>query len=374
MDFYLKVFKKIDFILVIAVGLIIVLSLFVLASATKHLEGDHVQRQLIAVFIGLVAILVILRLDYSNISKYAKYIYFFNLAILLAVLIFGKEIKGAKAWIVLPFFGSIQPAEFSKLLLIIAYADFLNRRRENLETIWELLPAFAYILPPLALIMLQPDLGTGLVLIAVMIGMLFVAGANPLWLAGIFGGGSLAGVGYILGHLKFGWWMPLKGYQLNRILVLFDPTIDPRGVGWNVLQSKIAVGNGGLWGQGIGQGTQSLGQFLPEQWTDFAFAVFAEEMGFVGTALIIVLFFIILSRSLKIARTARDMNGALIATGIVSMYLFHILENIGMNIGLMPVTGIPLPFISYGGTAMIVNLMAIGVLLNIQIRRNKLMF
>lgn len=375
MGFYRKIFKKLDFTLISAVVLILVMSLFVLNSATANLQSDFLQKQIMWIFVGFTVLLLFLRVDYSVLTKYSRYLYLLNILLLVSVLIFGTEVKGAQSWIVLPGgVGSIQPSEFSKILFILTFAHYLVRKQGELETFVDLIPPFIFVLIPLLLILKQPDLGTALVFIAIMIGMLFVAGANPLILLSIFGGGSVLTLVYIFGHVKYGWWLPLKDYQLNRILVVFDPNIDPRGAGWNVWQSKIAVGNGGLWGKGLGAGTQSMGQFLPEQWTDFIFSVLAEELGFIGAGLLLIFFLIIIYRALKIALVSKDLYGSLIATGIVSMYLFHILENIGMALGIMPVTGIPLPFVSYGGSSMLTNMIGIGLLLNIYIRRQKILF
>jgi len=322
---------------------------------------------------SIVVVLAILRLEYTALTRYSKYLYVINILLLVSVFFLGTEVKGAQSWIKTPL-GSIQPSEFSKILLIITFAHYLVLKQGKLSKLQDLIPAFIFVAIPLLLILKQPDLGTALVIIAIMVGMLFVAGANRTILISVFGGGSLAGIGYILGHLKFGWWMPLKAYQLNRILVVFDPNIDPRGAGWNVWQSKIAIGSGGLLGKGLGGGTQSMGQFLPEQWTDFIFAVFAEELGFVGAGLLLIAFFILCFRGLKIAAASKDLYGSLIAAGIVSMYLFHIIENVGMALGVMPVTGIPLPFVSYGGSSMLTNMIGLGLLLNIYVRRQKIIF
>lgn len=373
MDFYKKIFNKLDFILIGAVMLILVMSLFILNSATAHLSSSNLIKQIMWICFSIVVVLIILRFDYTMFTKYSKYLYVLNILLLCSVFIFGSEIKGAQSWIKTPV-GSIQPSEFSKILLILSFAHYLVLKQGQLKTFLDLLPSFIFVGIPLLLILKQPDLGTALVVIAIMVGMLFVAGANRKLLIGIFGGGSLAAVGYVLGHWKFGWWIPLKTYQLNRILVVFDPNIDPKGAGWNVWQSKIAIGSGGLLGKGLGGGTQSMGQFLPEQWTDFIFAVLAEELGFIGAGLLLLAFFVLLNRGLRIAALSKDLYGSLVATGIISMYLFHVLENIGMALGIMPVTGIPLPFVSYGGSSMLTNMIGLGLLLNIYVRRQKIIF
>ncbi len=375
MDFYKKILPKLDHTLLGAVALILVMSLFVLNSATAHLSSSNLIKQIMWIFVSIGVFLIILRIDYTIFTKYTRYLYLFNLLLLISVLIFGSEIKGAKSWIQLPGgLGSIQPAEFSKIFLILTFAHFLVKKQGELNTFKDLIPAFVFVAIPLLLILKQPDLGTGLVFIAVMVGMLFVAGANPVILVTLFGGGTIGALFYIYGHLKFGWWLPLKTYQLNRILVVFDSSIDPRGAGWNMWQSKIAIGNGGFFGKGLGGGTQSMGQFLPEQWTDFIFSVLAEELGFIGAGLLLLLYLILIYRGLRISLLSKDLYGSLIAVGIVSMYLFHIIENVGMAMGIMPITGIPLPFVSYGGSSMLTNMSGLALLCNIYVRRQKILF
>lgn len=375
LEYYKKIIKKLDFNLLSIIALILVMSLFVLNSATSHLSSSYVQKQIMWIFISILCALAILRFDYSTLTKYTRHLYVLNILLLIAVMIFGSEIKGAKSWIRLPGnLGSIQPSELCKILIILTFAQYLVYKQGNLQTLKDIIPAFIFVGLPAALVFIEPDLGTTLVLVFIMIGMLYVAGANPKILTFIFGGGTIFSFFYIWGFLKFGWWLPLKPYQLNRILVVIDPNIDPRGAGWNVWQSKIAIGSGGILGKGLGSGTQSMGEFLPEQWTDFIFAVLAEELGFLGAGLLLVLFFLLIYRGLKIASLSKDLYGSLVAVGICSMYLFHIIENIGMCLGLMPVTGIPLPFVSYGGSAMLANMIGLGLLLNIYVHRQKIIF
>ncbi len=374
MDFYRKILTKLDYSLLLSVAAILGISLFVLHSATTHLAGSYVTKQLVWVGIGTAVILVSLRFDYSILKKYYKHLYVLNLLLLVAVYVLGDSAKGARSWFVLPGLGKFQPAEVGKIILIICLAQFLVERKDKLNTFKDLLPVFIFTAVPTLLVLIQPDLGTALVYVAIMIGMLYIAGVNWKLLTGLFGGGIAAAVGYIWGIWKFGWPSPIKAHQLNRFLVLFDPNIDRQGIGWNVRQAKIAIGNGGLLGQGLGSGSQSSGQFLPEQWTDFIFAVFAEELGFIGVAVLLLLFVFMLYRCIRIAMSAKDVFGSLVATGIMTMYLFHIVENVGMNIGLMPVTGIPLPFVSYGGSAMLTNFIGLALLLNVYVRRQKLIF
>ena len=371
---YRKVFFRLDYLLLLAVAVIIGIGLIVLNSASSHEAGNQVLKQIISICIGLVVFLISLNFEYNIFSKYYRQIYVFTILMLIAVLIFGHEAGGAKSWFKFPVIGTFQPSEVAKILLIISYAQFLEDRSGHLNTLWELIQAFMFFVPPVLLILMQPDMGSAMVFLAIMIGMLFMAGANWKWLLGIFGGGLVAGIGYIIGIWKFGWWSPLMKHQLNRFLVLFDSTIDRQGVGWNAWQAKIAIGNGGFFGQGIGSGTQSAGDFLPEQWTDFIFAVLCEELGFIGASVILIMFGVLLYRGIKIAMTSRDFYGSLVAIGVVTMFFFHVFENVGMNIGIMPIAGIPLPFISYGGSAVLANFMGIALLENIYMRRESLSF
>ncbi|PKM88684.1 MAG: rod shape-determining protein RodA [Firmicutes bacterium HGW-Firmicutes-12] len=372
-----KLIKSMDYALLINVALILVMSFFVLHSATynaslKH-NTDYLQRQFLSTVIGISAFLFVLLIDYEKLSKYALHIYALNITLLLAVLFLGEETKGAQAWLPIGSF-KFQPAELVKILLIIGLAKFLVPRVGRLNSIKDLLPVFIYVGVPLLLILKQPDLGTGLVYIAIMFGMLLAAGASPLLLGGLLGGGigliSLA----IYAHYTWGIWLPLKDYQLMRLIIFLDPMIDPKGWGWNVIQSQIAVGSGGLFGKGWGLGSQTKYDFLPEQWTDFIFSVLAEEFGFIGSALLLLLFFFLIYRGIRIAFKAKDTFGSLIAVGVVSMFAFHILQNVGMTIGIMPITGIPLPFVSYGGSSLLANLIALGLIMNVHIYHDPIMF
>lgn len=372
-----KILKSIDYLLLLNVILILAGSYFVLHSATQNasarLNIDFMQKQFISTGIGLAAFFCVLLVDYEKIEKYGVWIYALNISLLVAVLIFGQENKGAQAWIPIgPM--QFQPAELVKILLILGLAKFLVPRVGKLNSLLDLIPVFIYVGIPLLLILKQPDLGTGLVYVAIMFGMLLAAGASPLLLGALIGGGigliSLA----IYAHYTWGIPLPLQDYQLMRLIIFIDPMIDPKGWGWNVIQSQIAVGSGGLFGKGWGLGSQTKYDFLPEQWTDFIFSVLAEEFGFIGCMVLLALFFFLLYRGIRIAYRAKDTFGSLIAVGVVSMFVFHILQNVGMTIGIMPITGIPLPFVSYGGSSLLANLIALGLIMNVHIYHDPIMF
>jgi len=369
-----RMFHRLDYVLLLAIGLIVAFGLVVLNSAAANETENYLMKQCVWLAVGVTILLISLSFDYSFFAKYYGQIYGFALFLLVAVLIFGKEIKGAKSWFVFPGIGSLQPAEIAKILIIVSFAQFLVNRRGNLNKLTDLIACFAFFVPPVLLILLQPDMGSAMVYLAIMIGMMFAAGANWKWMTAIFGGGLCAGIGYIVGIWKLGWWSPLKPHQLNRFLVLFDSSIDRQGVGWNAWQAKIAIGNGGLTGQGLGAGSQSAGEFLPEQWTDFIFAVLCEETGFVGAFFLLVLFAVVFYRGLRIGFMSKDVFGYLIAVGIITMYFFHVFENIGMNMGIMPIAGIPLPFVSYGGSSTLTNFLGLAFLQNIYLRRQRLSF
>ncbi|MGI6588353.1 MAG: rod shape-determining protein RodA [Peptococcia bacterium] len=365
-----KIMKSLDYALLGVVGLILVVGFFVLQSATVNASVKYdlnfVYRQIAWAVVGLVAFVCVLLIDYSKLSKYAVHFYVLNLALLLATLFFGVELKGSQGWLALgPV--KVQPAEMVKILLILGLAQFLVPRVGKLNTFKDLLPVFIYVAVPFLLILKQPDLGTGLVYIAIMFGMLLVAGASPVILFFLIAGGIGLVSFTIFGHFAWDWWLPLQDYQLKRLIVFIDPMIDPRDAGWNIIQSQIAIGSGGLWGKGWGMGSQNVNDFLPEQWTDFIFCVLAEELGFIGAVLLLVLFFYLIYRGIMIAREAKDTYGTLLAVGVISMFAFHILQNIGMTIGIMPITGIPLPFVSYGGSSLLANMIALGLLMNVYV-------
>jgi rod shape determining protein RodA len=225
--------------------------------------------------------------------------------------------------------------------------------------------------------MAQPDLGTALVYIVITVAMMFVAGANPRLLSGLIAGLVISIALLLVLHFQFNLWLPLDDYQFKRLTVFADPYQDGqggRGAGWNTIQALIAIGSGGLTGSGLYQGTQVQLNFLPERHTDFIFAVIGEELGFAGAALLIFLYGFLLVRALIISANSRELYGTLIVVGITAMWLFHIFENIGMCIGLMPITGIPLPFLSYGGSSMLTNMIAVGLIMGVNIRGTKIVF
>ncbi len=344
--------------------------------------------------IGLVIVLVIARIPYTNLLKWHWVTYGATNGLLLAVIALGSSAKGAQRWISIAGI-QVQPSEFAKVGLIITLAAILHRRPAN--TLPTFLRALAITLPPWLLVFRQPDLGTSLVFGAIALGMLYWANANPGWLlllvsplaAAIFHSVSIPiwiiwvmltgivawltlpmrwvsaivalGVNLSAGFLGEVIWGILKEYQRKRLIVFLNPEADQLGAGYHLIQSRIAIGAGELWGQGLNQGTQTQLNFIPEQHTDFIFSSIGEEFGFVGGICLLLAFFLVCWRLLMIARQAPDNFGSLLAIGTLSMISFQVIVNISMTIGVAPVTGIPLPWISYGRSALITNFVAIGL-------------
>lgn len=363
-----RLLKKIDYGLIITVLLICVIGIIAVNSATYSLGSErYIKIQVASIIMGMVSIVVILLIDYNMLSKICIPIYIITNLMLLAVLIFGKgsEEWGASRWIRIGSFG-FQPADFAKLAIIICLAKFLDDNKEMFHKPIVVFKSLLFVGLPMALILAQPDLGTTLIFGAFVFGMLFVAGLKykHMIIAGIVG----------LVTAPFAWFGILKPYQRTRISIFLNPEQDPMGEGYHTLQSRIAVGAGMVWGKGLFNGSSSQFGFLPQKHTDFIFSVIAEELGFIGVIVLILLYAIMLYKCINIAREAKDDFGAYLATGITFMMAFHIFLNIAMAIGLAPVTGKPLPFVSYGGTFMLTNMMAIGILLNINMRRDKINF
>ncbi|EAX48105.1 rod shape-determining protein RodA [Thermosinus carboxydivorans Nor1] len=364
-----RLLKNLDYTVITVTVLLVMISLVIIGSAT-HINTPsedrywYVQRQGLFALINFVLIFIMLHFDYKALSKYANILYVVNLVMLLAVMFVGTSALGAQRWIQIgPI--TLQPSEFSKLIMIISLAHMLDKRMNKLNTFKDIIPVFIYVGVPFLLVLKQPDLGTSLVFLAILFGMIFIAGISIKHLLAIFG----AGIAFMPIFWHF-----LKDYQKKRLLVFLDPNVDPLGSGYHIIQSKIAIGSGMLFGKGLFAGTQSQLNFLPENHTDFIFAVIGEELGFVGAVAILLLYFVLLYRGVKIAAAAKDNFGTLLAVGITSMLTFHVLVNVGMTAGIMPVTGIPLPLMSYGVSSLTTNLMSIGILLNIYMRRQKILF
>lgn len=361
-----KLLKNFDFGLLTTVLLISVFSVIVILSASHAVETGSYKKaivQSIAILIGLIMLILVNLVDYNVFAKFSTAIYIINLIGIILVLIIGKVSNGAQSWIHIgPV--DLQPSEFSKIALILTLANMFSNIDE-ITSFKELVWPLVYVGIPFVIVMLQPDLGTALVFLAIFIAMVYISGIKTRVLAELFGIGiALLPIGYKI----------LKPYQRNRLLSFINPDLDPMGTGYHVIQSKIAIGSGMFFGKGLFHGSQTQLYYLPESWTDFIFSVIGEELGFIGAAILIILYIFMIYRAWKIAFNAKDKYGTLVAVGIIAMFTFHIFENIGMTIGIMPITGIPLPFMSYGGSSMVSNMIAIGLLLNIGMRRQKINF
>jgi len=362
-----KLLKNIDLGIVISTILLIAYGMAAISSATHIRSGGSagtLKVQIIAFILGIIGVIVILLIDYKTFGDNYVLIYIINVFLLALVLIIGFSTKGTKGWIDLgPV--NMQPSEIVKIGYILTFAKYLEKKKDNLNRLIDVLPAMLHLGLIVGLIMLQPDAGTALVFIFISIFMLFAAGISYKIIAGAFGA--------FLISLPVMWKL-LKPYQQSRILVFLNPELDPMDKGYHVIQSKTAIGSGQLWGKGLFEGTQNNLGFVLERHTDFIFSVIGEELGLIGALVLMMLFLWLLLRCIHIAKVSKDDYGMLICVGIISMFLFHILENIGMTIGLMPVTGIPLPFISYGGSSLLTNMAAVGLVLNVGMRRQVIRF
>ena len=360
-----RLLANMDWVLVGTVLIICLTGIFMVYSATyTKIEGalsGLSLRQLYWLGYGLAGLTVLLFLDYHLFQRYGYLLFFLSLLLLILVPITGRIVSGAQRWLIFgPF--RVQPVEFAKLALILALAKYFSETaREPPLRLRDLALPVCLIGVPAFLVAAQPDLGSALLLIFLGGSILVVAGLRRGTLLTLaLGGMSLAPIG----------WFFLKGYQKQRILTVFyGAGADPLGAGYQSLQSQIAVGSGGIWGKGLLAGTQSQLHFLPEQHTDFLFAVFAEELGFLAVAALLALYCLLLVRGAQIAYRSRDLFGALVALGVVASIGLQTILNVAMTTGLIPIVGLPLPFMSYGGSALVSQLLGVGLLLSIRMRR-----
>jgi rod shape determining protein RodA len=426
---------EIDFsLLLAALSLSVFGILFIYSSGLSSsgvLVSNEYIRQIFWATGGLVIALALPVFDYRRLRDFSLYFYLGTLALLLYTCLFGRLVNGARAWIGIGAFG-IQPSEFAKITTILFLARYLGDTRHSARGFPRFLISCFIVFVPMGLILIQPDFGTSLVFIPILLVMTFIAGISvkyvfflsacliltgilmvlPLWqsyilhnsfpslliivnprfiLIAILALGAVAVIA-VLGFLKYKkryfFWIAygmavivlslgasflshrvLKDYQIMRLIVFLDPNVDPRGAGWHIIQSVTAIGSGGFAGKGFLQGTQSHYRFLPQQSTDFIFSIFSEESGLLGGILVFALFLLICLRLVRIMKTTSDPFGAYICAGLSAMYVFHFLVNVGMTMGIMPITGIPLLFMSYGGSALISAMSGIGLALSIYVRR-----
>jgi rod shape determining protein RodA len=356
-------YRDFDWVLLAFVLIICGMGVMEIHSATMHTKfaGAHVK-QIYWVIAGVGAMFLVSLVNYQALLDQIHWFYIAAVGSLMAVMVFGQKYLGARRWIKMPGGNHFQPSEWVKLILILAVAKYFADMRER-ELSWpDFMKAGAIVIVPMLMVLKQPDLGTALTYLPIAAMGMFLGGMQ--WKQGMTVG-LLAAI--VFGALFF---IPrvhvLKSYQKQRLTSFVDPELDPQGSGYQVEQSKIAVGSGGLWG---GKGSQTHGAFLPVPQTDFIFAAFSEEHGFVGALGVLLLYFIVLMRLTQNAQTAPDRAGTFVVMGVVAVLSFHILVNVGMVVGFMPVTGIPLPLMSYGGSSVLFMFLALGMVMNVRMRR-----
>ena len=361
-----------DPVLTAVVGLLLFVGTLLVWAATRDwytrngLDGQYyLKRHIINILIGLVLAYGTTVIDYRLLRAYTPFLWGAGVLGLIIVLIpgLGSEVNGAKAWIALPGGFQIQPAELAKIAIIIGMSMILSERSHDSDgpTSADVLQSLAVAAIPVLLIILQPDMGTILIISAAVVTIIAVSGAPARWVTALL---LLAVLGGFVA-VKAG---VISEYQVNRLQTFVDPTADTQGAGYQLRQARITVGSGGIIGTGLFNGPQTNGRFVPEQQTDFIFTVAGEELGFIGSGAILILYLILLMRGFSIARRTNDPFGRLVCTGVIAWFAFQIFENIGMTLGLMPMTGVPLPFISYGGSSMFATLIGIGLLQNVHAR------
>lgn len=360
-----KMFKNFEWGILICTIILLAIGLVALFSATQNSDYEEFKKQIMWIGISIPVIVVVILVDYEILAKISPVIYGLSLISLVAVL-FTEPINGATSWFNIgPF--SFQPAEFAKIAVVLFMANVMvklqQKGREEINRFCKLGIILATVAVPTLLIIKQPDYGTALAFLVALIFMLYVAGINKKYI--------ITAVLLVVILVPLAYFFILPDHAKARIDVYLNPNLDPRGDGYNIIQSKLAIGAGQIFGMGLFKGNQTQLGYLYPKTTDFIFAVISEEMGFVVAGAIIVLYVILITKSIQVAKTAKDDLGSYIATGIVGIFFFHMLENIGMTMGLLPITGIPLPFVSYGGSSMLTNLTLIAILLNISTRRKK---
>ena len=354
----IKNILRLDWLLLTATLLLVGLSLATLfpisytGSGFIPGEGNNFIRQAIFSILGIVIFLIFSFLDYRVLRGLSPVLFLTGIFLLLTVLVFGRIIRGTSGWISLGYF-NFQPVELFKLVVAITLARYFSLNARTIHEVKHILISGVPVFFSILLILVQPDLGSALVVVGAWAGVLLISGAKKSYLAALV----LAGI--LIAALS--WQFFLKDYQKERVTVFLSPTNDPLGAGYNVLQSTVAVGSGGMWGKGLGHGSQSQLNFLPEKHTDFIFAVVAEELGFAGTVFVLVLLVVILTRLFAISRDSRDNFGKLLASAIAIIIFIQIVVNIGMNIGIVPVAGLPLPLLSYGGSSLLTTFAMLGI-------------
>lgn len=371
-DRHKRLLSNLDWTFFTALMALIAIGLTAVYSATYSMGGGNhalFKRQVLWLAFGALPMLGVVVMDYRRLERWGYVFYGIALVLLAAVLVMGRTGMGAQRWLPLgPF--SFQPSEVAKLFLIIALAKYFSGDGvTHGHTLKQLIRPFLLVAVPVVLVVKQPDLGTGLMLMFIFSAMVLASGIRlKSFLA-------LAGTAALSMPVAWGFfWNHLKDYQKKRLLVFVDPESDPSGAGYHIIQSKIAIGSGSVTGKGFLNGTQSQLNFLPERHTDFIFSVISEEWGFIGSILLLLVFLFIILWGIETANRAKDRFGSLLAVGAVAMLFFHVVINVGMTVGIMPVVGVPLPLVSYGGTSALTTLIALGLLVSVNRRRFKLFY
>ncbi len=363
-----KILRNIEWGILVCTLLLIGIGLIALFSSTQNSNYDELKKQIIWLAISVPIMIIVILVDYEFFNKISPVIYALSILMLIAVL-FTEPINGATSWFSIgPF--TLQPSEFAKIAIVLFLAYIIvklqKKDKEEINKFWKLCLVLIAVAVPVLLIIKQPDYGTALAFISALIFMLFAAGISKRYI--------FISILLIVILIPTAYFFILPEHAKSRIDVFLNPNIDPRGAGYNIIQSKLAIGAGEAFGMGILKGNQTQLGYLYPKTTDFIFAVIGEEMGFVVAGTVILLYIILISKAVHVAKTAKNDLGSYTAMGIAGIFFFHMLENIGMTMGLMPITGIPLPFVSYGGSSLLTNLILIAILLNISGRRQKTIF
>lgn len=377
-----RLLRYVDWVLILGVLALLSMGILMIGGSTADswnsmFASSFVRRQATFGIVGLVAMFIVMSVDYRHLRSFSRLFYAATVLLLGAVIMYGETVGGATRWLSV---GSqrFQPAEIARVLVIITLANqvtALGKERRRDYTWVDFGWSVVHVAVPAALVLIQPDLGTALVFMAVLLGEIYLAGFSGWRLTAVtftLGGASL---GVLMAHLRYGLEIPfLKPYMVTRLISFVDPTADPTGTGYHLKQSIMAIGSGRVTGNGLFRGAGTQLHFLPEQHTDFIFSALGEQLGFVGAAALLLIFMVVFMRMLTIAAGAADQYGAVIVGGVVAMLFFRVVINIGMTMGIMPITGLPLPFVSYGGTALVSDLVTVGLVLNVGMRRQKILF
>lgn len=363
-----KILHNIEWGILVCTILLIAIGLIALYSSTQNSDYEELKKQIMWLVISIPVIIIVVLINYEFLAKISPIIYGASLLLLVAVL-FTEPINGATSWFSIgPF--TMQPSEFAKIAIVLFLAQVIvklqKRDKDDINKIWRLALSIIVVGVPVLLIVKQPDYGTALAFLFALIFMLYVAGIRKRYI--------ITALLLIVILVPVAYFFILPEHAKTRIDVYLNPNLDPRGAGYNIIQSKLAIGAGEAFGMGILKGNQTQLGYLYPKTTDFIFAVIGEEMGFIIAGTVILLYIILIIKATKVAKTAKDDLGSYIAIGIAGIFFFHMIENIGMTMGLLPITGIPLPFVSYGGSSLLTNLILIAILLNISGRRQKALF